>query len=83
MAEEIRKIKEGLMIKKNIFGTCLFRFLILEWIYSQLLLDTWVSSGLKDITFPASLLTGALGSYGIGTGSKKVVRKTTRLHQMV
>ena len=36
------------------------------------------SSEPKDITFPASLLTGALATFGL-EGSKKVVRKTTRL----
>ena len=45
----------------------------LEWIYShtKLHLDPRVySNEPKDITFPASLLTGALASFGL-EGSKK------------
>ena len=52
----------------------------MEWIYSHIKLhiNTGHSSEPKDITFPASLLTGALATFGL-EGSKKSSKKDDKV----
>ena len=52
----------------------------MEWIYSnpKLHINTWLQFRTKDITFPASLLTGALATFGL-EGSKKSSKKDDKV----